>query len=526
MKVRDVLELEPMSEASVLAGAAGLEREVTGVNIIEVPDVERWLKGGEFLFTAGYAWRETPEALSELLCDLDRVGVSGVGVKLGPYLPSIPREVVEVANDRSLPLIRIPPTLAYMDVIDPIYRQLAARRLWILERTSDIHDVLTSLGLDDQSIESVAGELAQQLHGSVYVFDDVDDSVVVAESSGETHRMPGESVHPDVRAVALKTPSRLNDRRPTVVSVGGAHGLAASLVVGRRQRGRVVVLHDGGELAEFAERSVHHVAELISFLLMKRMAVIEGRREAGQLFLHSLMSDSLSREEASERALTVGLHLSSPHVVLVVGAVRARESDVEALSIAAERALADRPHVVGAMPDGKQLFALVEVSAGEEAWLVAAAGRLEASSAAGGVPDVVIGSGSALPGLEGVRRSRSEATIAFNTTRRLGGRAGLVRFEDLGVERLLAQIPRSPLIAEYVERTLGPILQDAQLMRTLEAFLEHGGNKVAAAAAVPLHRSSLMYRLDKISKLLGVDLDEPERFLELWLAVRLRRILA
>jgi DNA-binding PucR family transcriptional regulator len=138
---------------------------------------------------------------------------------------------------------------------------------------------------------------------------------------------------------------------------------------------------------------------------------------------------------------------------------------------------------------------------------------------------VLVGSGSALPGLEGVRRSRSEATIAYRTAERIGGTAGLVRFADLGVERLLAQIPATQETHEYVTRMLGPVASDPQLLRTLEVFLERGGNKVAAAAAIPLHRSSLMYRLDKISRLLDIDLHEPERFLELWLAIRLRRII-
>ena len=43
---------------------------------------------------------------------------------------------------------------------------------------------------------------------------------------------------------------------------------------------------------------------------------------------------------------------------------------------------------------------------------------------------------------------------------------------------------------------------------------------------LPLHRSSLEYRLEKIAKMLGVDLTLPERQLELWLALRLRQVCA
>jgi DNA-binding PucR family transcriptional regulator len=72
--------------------------------------------------------------------------------------------------------------------------------------------------------------------------------------------------------------------------------------------------------------------------------------------------------------------------------------------------------------------------------------------------------------------------------------------------------------------TVGALDAEPELLETLETFLEHGGNKVATAAAIPLHRSSLAYRLEKISNRLGVDLDVPETRLELWIALRLRRI--
>jgi DNA-binding PucR family transcriptional regulator len=40
-----------------------------------------------------------------------------------------------------------------------------------------------------------------------------------------------------------------------------------------------------------------------------------------------------------------------------------------------------------------------------------------------------------------------------------------------------------------------------------------------------LHRSSLIYRLDRIARLLGRDVDDPGHSRELWLALRMRRIL-
>jgi PucR family transcriptional regulator, purine catabolism regulatory protein len=525
MKVREVMSLHPMKGARVLAGKAGLGREVRGVNIIEVPDVRRWLRGGEFLFSAGFAWRDDPQELGDVLCELDEAHVSAIGLKLGSYLPRVPKQVLATADRLGFPLIRIPPDVAYMDIIDPIFQQLAAHRLWVLERTFDIGEVLASLGLDDQSLESVAGALARQLGNPVYVFDALDGTVLVASANGATRRRAETRVARDLRRAAAEGPSGAAGRHPAFVDLAKSRGLAASIVVGRRRQGRVIVVEERRPLDEVAERAVGHVAELLSFLFMKRLAVVEGRREASRLFLDSLLSDSLTPEEASERALSLGLRLSMPHVALVIGLRHHDPVGFGSLRDLLDRALAGHPHVSGVLPGGCQLLVLVEAAdVGQPALedLFNKGGHLAHRP---GVGEILAGAGSPRPGVDGVRRSQAEATIAYKTAERLRD-AGLVRFDQLGVERLLAQIPGNELTHEYIARVLGPLEQAPQLLQTLEVYLEHGGNKVAAAAAIPLHRSSLIYRLDKISRLLDVNLGDPERFLELWLAVRLRRMLA
>jgi hypothetical protein len=153
--------------------------------------------------------------------------------------------------------------------------------------------------LDDQSVEAVAAALAKQVGNSVHVFDLTDGSVVVSSPEGRVRRRRSDEATERLRR-AVAGPG--DGRRPKVVQVPGARALVASLVVGRKDQGYLVVLEQQYPLDEFAHRAVGHVAEVISFLLMKRMAVDEGRREAAALFLDSLMSGSLTAEEASERA--------------------------------------------------------------------------------------------------------------------------------------------------------------------------------------------------------------------------------
>jgi PucR family transcriptional regulator, purine catabolism regulatory protein len=59
------------------------------------------------------------------------------------------------------------------------------------------------------------------------------------------------------------------------------------------------------------------------------------------------------------------------------------------------------------------------------------------------------------------------------------------------------------------------------LLKTLDAYLRHGGNAVRTANALYMHRNSMRYRLARIQALTGLDPDDPDARLALQVAVLL-----
>src|SRR5437764_8199824 len=61
--VNDALQISWLREAQVRAGAAGLTRPVTSVNVMEVPDILPWVRPHELLLTTLYPLRDVPNSL-------------------------------------------------------------------------------------------------------------------------------------------------------------------------------------------------------------------------------------------------------------------------------------------------------------------------------------------------------------------------------------------------------------------------------------------------------------------------------
>jgi purine catabolism regulator len=103
-------------------------------------------------------------------------------------------------------------------------------------------------------------------------------------------------------------------------------------------------------------------------------------------------------------------------------------------------------------------------------------------------------------------------------------------FDQLGLLRLLVPLSHGPELAGYVEDELGSLLaydsaRHGTLLPTLEAYLECDGNKTNAAKKLFIQRRTLYYRLEKMSQILGLSLDDGEVRLRLRVAVRALELL-
>jgi sugar diacid utilization regulator len=121
--------------------------------------------------------------------------------------------------------------------------------------------------------------------------------------------------------------------------------------------------------------------------------------------------------------------------------------------------------------------------------------------------------------------AREQARRTLTVGRMLVGPDSVAGFDDLGVQWhlvALAQQPERDVFQLAFERLMDyDRANSTQLFRTIQVYLESLGNAKDASDKLFLHRNTLRQRLDKVTRVAGVDLAAEANWFESMLALRL-----
>lgn len=123
--------------------------------------------------------------------------------------------------------------------------------------------------------------------------------------------------------------------------------------------------------------------------------------------------------------------------------------------------------------------------------------------------------------------SYDQAGLAARVAQHVSTTGDVARWDELGVYRTLARLPHDQLASEAVDPALSRLLAadtDGTYVSTLETFLDLAGNASRTAEALQVHRTSVYYRLGRISEITGLDLEDGNSRLALHLSLKLARL--
>lgn len=137
---------------------------------------------------------------------------------------------------------------------------------------------------------------------------------------------------------------------------------------------------------------------------------------------------------------------------------------------------------------------------------------------------LLAGIGSFYMGKDGAILAYEEARRAINLGLSIGDHKNLYHIDDLGMIATLAG-GNKKWQDNFVRRLLMKLLAEEYLLETVEVFFDKNMSLTQTSKQLGIHRNTLLYRLDKIKKVTGLD---PRKFndaMELKVALILNRVL-
>ena len=121
---------------------------------------------------------------------------------------------------------------------------------------------------------------------------------------------------------------------------------------------------------------------------------------------------------------------------------------------------------------------------------------------------VYISIGTVVSDLKDVSRSYKEAKMALEVGKIFENEKLIVNYEKLGIGRLIYQLPLS-LCKMFIKEVLHGLTMDdfdEETLATVNKFFENNLNVSETSRQLYIHRNTLVYRLDKLQKMTGLDL--------------------
>ena len=140
---------------------------------------------------------------------------------------------------------------------------------------------------------------------------------------------------------------------------------------------------------------------------------------------------------------------------------------------------------------------------------------------------VGIGIGTIVDNIKELARSYKEAQIAIEVGKVFETEKEIVSYENLGIGRLIYQLPTTlcEIFLTEVFKHGSIETLDKETLQTIQVFFENNLNVSETSRKLFVHRNTLVYRLDKIKKLTGLDLRQFDHAITFKVALMVRRYL-
>lgn len=268
--------------------------------------------------------------------------------------------------------------------------------------------------------------------------------------------------------------------------------------IGVRNRSEYVVFCSGTD--DFAKSMVEVLS--VSFAQIKQFYDEKYDKNS---FIKNILEDNIMPGDIHIKSKTLHLNLESPRIAFLIRTDNDEFSAHETL----EGMFPDKnkDFIISMNETDVVLIKTVDEDTPQKEFEKIAASIVDTLSSEL-MATVKVGIGSVVNSIIEINRSYKDAMVALDVGQVFDGDLQIISYNNLGIGRLIYQLPTKlcELFLEEVFKKGSLNILDDETIITIQKFFENNLNVSEASRKLFVHRNTLVYRLDKIYKLTGLDL--------------------
>lgn len=253
------------------------------------------------------------------------------------------------------------------------------------------------------------------------------------------------------------------------------------------------------------DEEAYRIGKITAFQIQNLLVAYKERFD-GDNFIKNLLLDNLLLVDIYSRAKKLRIENNVPRVVFLIETEIDKEFNV--VEIVRSIFPTKQKDFVTAV-DEKSIILVKELKEKDSKEEIDQISKhIYDTISAEAMTSVYVAIGTVVNDLKNVSASYKEAKMALEVGKIFEENKKIVNYEQLGIGRLIYQLP-APLCKMFINEVLHGLSMDQfdeETLTTVNKFFENNLNVSETSRQLYIHRNTLVYRLDKLQKMTGLDL--------------------
>lgn len=169
MRLNEILEFPVFKNATLVTPTnLGLDNQVDSVMVLEGIDIDYWRRENELLLTSYFAFINlNQEEIETFFEQLAAASIAGLVIKIDRLIDEIPEAIIQLCMKHQIPLIKIPESVRYKDIMLAINEPLLNKQNHVLKSYYEASSIYNNLPIAETTFESIMTQLSQLVNKPV-----------------------------------------------------------------------------------------------------------------------------------------------------------------------------------------------------------------------------------------------------------------------------------------------------------------------------------------------------------------------